>query len=76
MKRGVGQLLVVVGFAARRFPPRVLVMVVGLLQWVGKLLHRTCVLRVAGRQTRGFDLPKILGKNLFADIDRFDRVVN
>ena len=51
-------------------------MVVGLLQWVGKLLHRTCVLRVAGRQTRGFDLTKILGKNLFADIDRFDRVVN
>ena len=75
MKRGVGQVLVVVGFAARRLP-RVLVMVVGLLQWVGKLLHRTCVLRVAGRQTRGFDLPKILGKNLFADVDRFDRVVN
>ena len=75
MKRGVGQVLVVVGFAARRFP-RVLVMVVGLLQWVGKLLHRTCVLRVAGRQTRGFDLPKILGKNLFADVDRFDRVIN
>ena len=68
-------MLVVVGFAARRFP-RVLVMVVGLLQWVGKLLHRTCVLRVAGRQTRGFDLPKILRKNLFADVDRFDRVIN
>ena len=75
MKRGVCQVLVVIGFAARRLP-RVLVMVVGLLQWVGKLLHRTCVLRVAGRQTRGLDLPKILGKNLFADIDRFDRVVN
>ena len=75
MKRGVCQVLVVVGFAARRLP-RVLVMVVGRLQWVGKLLHRTCVLRVAGRQTRGFDLPKILGKNLFADVDRFDRVIN
>ena len=75
MKRGVCQVLVVIGFAARRFP-RVLVMVVGLLQWVGKLLHRTCVLRVAGRQTRGFDLPKVLGENLFADIHRFDRVVN
>ena len=68
-------MLVVIGFAARRLP-RVLVMVAGLLQGVGKLLHRTCVLRVAGRQTRGFDLPKILGKNLFADVDRFDRVIN
>ena len=72
--------VIILGFSVGSPLTRVLVWVALVLlkarHWVSQLLHGTRVLGVAGCKPGGLDLSKILGKNLLANVDRLDGIIN
>ena len=72
--------VIILGFSVGSPLTRVLVWVALVLlqarHWVSQLLHGTRVLRVAGCKPGRLDLSKILGKNLLANIDRLDGIID